>query len=208
MSDSIDNLAYNLNTKRYGSIYLESELLVLRDHRFSDLETHHALFSDETAMYYLPDLHTNSITESEENLKYSMEEIGIKDRAHIFLRMEDKITGCHIGEIGYTVNTFTPSGKLVDLGYFTYARCWNHGYTSEAVRALMHFAFKEDSVFRISVGCLKENTGSERVMQKCGFIKEAEFIKFVWHDGKLKDRVVYRLLKDEWLQSRSAACGE
>jgi len=90
-------------------------------------------------------------------------------------------------------------GKLVDLGYFTYTHCWNKGYTTEAVQALLHFAFTQDGVCRMSAGCLRENIGSERVMQKCGFIKEAEFKQYAWHDGKLKDRVVYRLLKEEWL---------
>lgn len=199
MNSNALGIAGHRETDRQGFITLETERMILRDHRFSDLETHHGLFSDETAMYYLQDIQTHSIAESEANLIFAMEEIGRKDRAHIFLRMEDKRTGSHIGEIGYTVSAFTPLCKLTDLGYFIYPRCWKQGYTSEAVKALLRFAFMEDNVFRMSVGCLKENAGSERVMRKCGFIKEAEFKQFVWHDGKLKDRVVYRLLKDEWL---------
>ena len=35
-------------------------------------------------------------------------------------------------------------------------------------------------------------------MIKCGFIKEAEFKEYNYHDGKLKDRVEYRMLKNEW----------
>ncbi len=186
-----------------GFIRLETERMILRDHVPSDLPTHHALFTDEKAMHYLADLQTRTMAESESNLQFSMKEIGSGDRAHIFLRMEEKHTGSHIGEIGYTVNTITPLGKLAGLGYFTYSCFWNQGYTSEAVKELMRFAFMEDGVYRMSAGCLKENAGSERVMQKCGFIKEAELKHFVWHDGRLKDRVVYRLLKDEWLALKS-----
>jgi hypothetical protein len=29
-------------------------------------------------------------------------------------------------------------------------------------------------------------------------IKEAERKQYVWHDGRMKDRAEYRLLKDEW----------
>ena len=193
----------NMETNQPGFIQLETERMILRDHHFSDLITHHALLSDKKAMYYLPDICTCTLAESESNLQFAMKEIGSESRAHIFLRMEDKRAGCHIGEIGYTVNTFTPFGKLADLGYFSYPRCWNQGYTSEAVKLLLRFAFNEDGVYRMSTGCLTENAGSERVMQKCGFIKEAEFKQFVWHDGKLKDRVVYRLLKDEWLAQQA-----
>ena len=39
---------------------------------------------------------------------------------------------------------------------------------------------------------------STRVMQKCGFIKEADFKSHTWHDGAMKDRVEYRMLRDEW----------
>ena len=39
-------------------------------------------------------------------------------------------------------------------------------------------------------------------MQKNGMIKEAEHKAFEWHDGKMKDRLEYRLLKDEWKRER------
>ena len=35
-------------------------------------------------------------------------------------------------------------------------------------------------------------------MRKCGMVKEAELKSFAWHDGQMKDRVEYRLLKDEF----------
>lgn len=57
-------------------------------------------------------------------------------------------------------------------------------------------------MIRISCGCIKDDIGSEKVMVKCNMTKEAEFKSFVWHDGKLKDRVEYRLLKSEWQPSR------
>lgn len=58
---------------------------------------------------------------------------------------------------------------------------------------------------RVSTGCLAENICSERVIQKCDIIKEAEHIEWEWHDGRMKTRVEYRLLKYEWEnQSRSS----
>ncbi len=181
-----------------GFIQLYTDRLLLRDHVPEDIQTHHRLLSDPKAMYYLQDIKTNTLAETEANLAFSMKEIDRPDRAHVFLRMEVRDTGLHIGEIGYTVSAFTPAGKLADLGYFTHAHCWNKGYTTEAVKALLRFAFTKDNVIRMSAGCLRENIGSERVMQKCGFIREAEFKQYTWHDGKLKDRVVYRMLQEEW----------
>ena len=62
------------------------------------------------------------------------------------------------------------------------------------------FAFLENNVYRITTGCLSENVGSERVMQKCGLIKEAEHVDWEWHEGKMKTRLEYRLLRNEWNQ--------
>jgi ribosomal-protein-alanine N-acetyltransferase len=158
-----------------GFITLKTDRLVIRDHILEDLLTHHELLSNEKAMYYLNDLKTHSLEESRGNLVASIDEITKKNRTKYFFRLEDKKTYEHIGEIGYTVTAITPIGKIVSLGYFTYSTYWNNGYVSEAVKEIFRFAFEENDVFRISTGCLKDNIGSERVMQKCGMTKEAEY---------------------------------
>ena len=112
--------------------------------------------------------------------------------------MELKDTHEQVGSIGYTVVGNTPVGKIVHVGYFTYPKFWNHGYTSEALKRVLEFAFTENQVYRVTTGCLSENIGSEKVMRKCGLIKEAEHIDWEWHDGKMKNRLEYRLLKHEW----------
>lgn len=111
---------------------------------------------------------------------------------------------CNSGKVvsgaktGYTVTDNTPAGKLVHAGYFTYPKFWGNGYTTEALKRVLEFAFTEHDVYRVTTGCLAENVGSERVMQKCGLIKEVEHVDYEWHDGKMKTRLEYRLLKQEW----------
>jgi ribosomal-protein-alanine N-acetyltransferase len=184
-------------------IRLTTSRLLLRDHVPDDLTTHHELFSDPKVMRYLPELMTKSLVESRENLALAIDQIDLPDRKFYFLRIEERETHAHVGEIGYTVNAFTPLGKLVGVGYFIRAAHWGRGYTAEALKELIRFAFEEDGVYRISCGCLKENAPSERVMQKCGLIKEAEFKEYQWHEGKLKDRVEYRLLRAEWRDNQN-----
>ena len=55
-------------------------------------------------------------------------------------------------------------------------------------------------MYRVTTGCLAENIGSERVMQKNGMMKEAERPDYEWHDGRMKTRLEYRLLKNEWME--------
>lgn len=39
---------------------------------------------------------------------------------------------------------------------------------------------------------------SSLLMRKCGMTKEGEFALCTLHDGRMKDRVAYRMLRDEW----------
>lgn len=104
------------------------------------------------------------------------------------------------GSVGYTVVDNTPIGKIVHAGYFIYPEFWNKGYVTEAFKKVLEFAFTQNDVYRVTTGCLSENIGSEKVMQKCGLIKEAEHIDYEWHDGKMKTRLEYRMLRNEWQQ--------
>ena len=179
-------------------IRLETDRLILRDFTMDDLLDYYRLKTDEQTMYYMQDIKLDSIEEAKEELAGLMADMDSKDRKFYFLHIELKDSYEQVGSIGYTVISSTPVGKIVQLGYFTYPKFWGNGYTSEAAKRVLEFAFEEDNVYRVTTGCLAENRGSERVMQKNGMIKEAEHKEYEWHDGKMKDRLEYRLLKDEW----------
>lgn len=183
-------------------IKLQTSRLILRDYKTEDFEEYFELISDKTVMYYLQDIYLETRSEAEKSFNHIMQDMQNENRRLYFLRMEDKNTGEQIGSIGYTVTDFTPVGKLAGLGYFTFQKFWGKGLVSEALERVMEFAFCENGVYRISTGCLKENKGSERVMQKCGMIKEAEHVDWEWHDGRMKTRMEYRMLKSDWEKSR------
>ena len=180
------------------AVRLETERLILRDYVEEDFEAYFRLKSDEKTMYYLQDIQLSSREEAEREFQEVLADAASPDRRFYFLHIERKDTREQVGSIGYTVRETAPQGKLVDAGYFTYPAFWNQGYVTEALRRLLEFAFQENGVYRFSTGCLTENRGSERVMQKCGLIKESERPDWTQHDGKLKTRAEYRLLKREW----------
>lgn len=179
-------------------IYLETERLILRDYREDDFDEYFRLKTDEKTMYYLQDIQLFSKEEADEDFQMVQEDMKKLDRKFYFLHMELKESHEQVGSVGYTVTDNTPAGKLVHAGYFTYPKFWGNGYTTEALKKVLEFAFTEHDVYRVTTGCLAENVGSERVMQKCGLIKEAEHVDYEWHDGKMKTRLEYRLLKQEW----------
>jgi ribosomal-protein-alanine N-acetyltransferase len=180
-------------------IQLTTERLLIRDPLPSDIDGWHRLLSDHITMYYLPDIMTRTLDESRQNLEAAVAGVNNPDRTKYFLAIEDRETGSFIGSTGYTVTQSCPAGKTAHVGYFILPEYHGRGIMTEAVREVIRFAFEEGGIYRIETGCLRENLASERVMQKCGFIKEADRKDYVWHDGKLKDRVEYRLLKEEVL---------
>lgn len=94
-----------------------------------------------------------------------------------------KSDGHFIGGIGLTVNVIH---NRAELGYWLVENFWNNGYTSEAVKALLHFGFRTLKLNKIIAMYLSTNTASGRVMLKNGMLKEAEFKN---HDIK-KDHTV------------------
>ena len=189
-------------------IHLETDRLILRDYTDTDFDVYYKLKSDAQTMYYLQDIQAHSPEEAKDEFIKVLSDQASPSRKYYFLHMELKDTHEQIGSIGYTVTDSTPVGKIVHLGYFTYPKHWGNGYTSEALKRLLEYAFTEDNVYRVTTGCLAENKGSERVMQKNGMIREAELVDYEWHDGKMKTRLEYRLLRSEWekRQERKAEC--
>ena len=179
-------------------IQLITERLIVRDPLLTDIDGWHRLLSDSETMYYLQDILTHSLEESEQNLNIAIGESQNQNREKYFFTVESKETGLFIGSVGYTVIQVTPIGKIIEAGYFILPEYHGKGYVSEAFMEVLRFAFENNDVYRINTGCLSENQASERVMQKCGLIKEAEFKSYTWHDGIMKDRIEYCLLRDEW----------
>lgn len=82
-----------------------------------------------------------------------------------------------------------------EITYFIGEEYWGQGYATEAVRAMIRFAFQELGLERIQGRCMVINPASLRVMQKCGLKYEGkarhEVIKSgnymdVWHTAILK----------------------
>lgn len=179
-------------------VKLQTKRLFIRDHIEEDLTSLHSLISDKKVMFYLEDIMTNTLEESNENLKVSMDEAKLSNREKYFFAITNSETGEYIGEIGFTVLIDCPQGKIAELGYFILPKFWGQGIVTEAARAVLDFAFEKAGVIKIITGCAKDNGGSEGVMKKLRMIKEGEFKLHVLLHNKLYDRVEYRILKEEW----------
>ncbi|HWJ04556.1 MAG TPA: GNAT family N-acetyltransferase [Steroidobacteraceae bacterium] len=66
--------------------------------------------------------------------------------------------------------------EYVELGYRLRRSAWGRGYASEGGRALLRHGFDTLGLERISARTLTRNLASQRVMQKCGFVRAGDFV--------------------------------
>jgi RimJ/RimL family protein N-acetyltransferase len=60
-------------------------------------------------------------------------------------------------------------GQGPELGYWLGVPFWGQGYATEAVRAVIDYAFTELDYEFLNAGARVTNPGSRRVLEKCGF---------------------------------------
>lgn len=99
-------------------------------------------------------------------------------------------------------------GKYVAryLSYALSADYWRHGYMTEAVRAVIRYAFEElKEIDMLSVFHSPDNLRSKRVIEKCGFEYELTLEKaHAGYGGKLSDSVCWRLMKNDYFAADQA----
>ncbi|MER7397075.1 GNAT family N-acetyltransferase [Streptomyces sp. NPDC000151] len=88
----------------------------------------------------------------------------------------------------------------VELGYRLRRAAWGRGYATEGSRALLRKGFAELGVERVTATTMAVNTGSRRVMEKCG-LRYVRTFHEEWADplpGAEHGDVEYALTAAEW----------
>lgn len=80
-----------------------------------------------------------------------------------------------------------------ELGYWIAHECWNHGYATEAARALIDFCLREKGYHRVYARHFASNPASGRVMQKLGMTREGVQKEHLCKAGRWEDVVLYGL---------------
>ena len=84
-----------------------------------------------------------------------------------------------------------------ELGYWLAEPFWGKGIMTRAVREMCREAFAALDIVRIYAEPYAYNTGSRRVLEKCGFTLEGTLRQSVYKRGELFDSCIYGLLKEE-----------
>lgn len=92
--------------------------------------------------------------------------------------------------------------QTASLGYWMGAPHAGQGYMSEALFALLDFAFGPLGLHRVEAACLPHNAASRRLLQKLGFSEEGLARGYLRIAGRWQDHVLYGQLADDFAQQR------
>ena len=169
---------------------LETERLILRPFRETDLQDLYEYLSDEQTVRYEP-YKPMTLAETQDNLRWRMDTGAMIAVEH---REDHKL----IGNLYFAKGDF----QTAELGYVFNRRFWGRGYASESCRALINQAFAEGT-HRIIAECDPENVNSWRLLEALGFTREAHLRQnvYFWKDEQgnpiWKDTYVYARLSTD-----------
>ena len=81
------------------------------------------------------------------------------------------------------------------LGYWIGHHYARHGYMSEAIAAIVHYAFERMDLSRLEAACLPENKASRGLLERTGFKYEGVAQAYLQIDGRWRSHVLYSALR-------------
>jgi [ribosomal protein S5]-alanine N-acetyltransferase len=107
-------------------------------------------------------------------------------------RKEDRrlIGGISIAEVRRGIS------QTGTAGYWMGAQYAGQGYMSEALQAMVGFAFGRLALHRLEAACMPTNVPSRRLLMKSGFREEGYASKYLRINGEWADHVLFARLAD------------
>jgi [ribosomal protein S5]-alanine N-acetyltransferase len=104
------------------------------------------------------------------------------------------LNGEAIGGIGLHPK-FDVDRKNAELGYWLAEPFWGKGIITAAIKEMVDFGFKNFDISRIFARPFGTNIGSQKVLEKAGFVLEAKFEKTIFKNGIYHDEIIYAIRK-------------
>ncbi|MBQ3761463.1 MAG: GNAT family N-acetyltransferase [Clostridia bacterium] len=175
--------------------YLETERLVLRKMEMRDAPDMYEYSRDpQVAKHVLWEAHT-SVSDTKAYIRYMLRKYRAGEPSSwcIVEKSTDKV----VGTIGYM--WYQKDNSSAEVGYSLARRCWNRGYMTEALRAVLDYTFRELGFNRVEAQHETDNGASGAVMRKCGMQKEGTLRSRLYNKGKYVDVDLYAILRKDYL---------
>jgi len=106
--------------------------------------------------------------------------------------IRDKVTGILYGIfVECDVDT---DNRSLEIGYGLGSSYWGKGYMTEVVKAMLDFYRNHSDFTTVFASFFPENTGSRRIMEKCGMTYSHTNEKEFEYLGKERDLIYFKIL--------------
>jgi RimJ/RimL family protein N-acetyltransferase len=97
-----------------------------------------------------------------------------------------------------TLFDISRSSQRAEVGFLLGLSAWGRGYMTEALAALLNYAFGELGLNRIEADTDPRNLAATRVLEKLGFMREGLLRERWITAGQKSDSALYGLLRSDW----------
>ncbi|MBI3519973.1 MAG: GNAT family N-acetyltransferase [Bacteroidetes bacterium] len=99
-----------------------------------------------------------------------------------------------VGSIGLHLQTDILR-KNAEIGYWLGEQYWGKGISTEAIRQIVHYGFKNLDIVRIFARIYGTNIASQKVIEKAGFKLEGKYEKTLFKNNQFLDELIYAIRK-------------
>ena len=180
---------------RIANVYLKTNRIILREVSADDEQDFFDLDSDAEVMKYISDGKPSRLEDINKTLLRAKELYKKYHNKFGFWTAIEEESEKFIGWFHFRPCKKTPDDLLtIELGYRLKKEFWGKGYATEVSLALIEKGFNELNVTEVFAKAMKENSASQKVMEKAGlnFTKDCREEIF---PGISKDAVKYSITK-------------
>ena len=169
---------------------LETERLVLRNLTKEDKYDLFESRSNPTTMQYIPRPIAKTVDDVSQLIDIILGYTATNERINwaVTEKGNDKL----IGFIGYP--NFKHESLRAEIGYMLNPNYTGKGIAYEALKAIIDYGFNTIGLHSIEAIIRTENKASVKLIEKAGFVKEAHFKDYIFHNGQFYDEFVYSLI--------------
>lgn len=169
---------------------LTTERLVLRKLSVADAPEILHQRSDPALIKYLDRAPCASLDEATAFIRMVNDNIDTNTSINwgITLKNEDRIIGT------IAVWRIDKAHHRGELGYVLISEHQGKGIMSEAITAVVNYAFSDIKLHSLEANINPENTPSKLLLERHGFIREAYFRENYYNNGHFSDSAIYSLL--------------
>ncbi|MBA3828186.1 MAG: GNAT family N-acetyltransferase [Taibaiella sp.] len=170
---------------------LETERLVLRNLYADDKHQVLEIRGNKRSMFYIPRPQAKNLADASAVIDMITGFTARNER--INWAITEKGTDKLIGIIGYV--GFKEESLRAEVGYILHEDYLRKGITYEALKAVLDYGFQVMNLHSVEAIIRPDNIASIKLIEKAGFVREAYFKDYIFHNDKFWDETVYSLIK-------------